>query len=141
MRRYKLKKSQLRDLLKNSKSYQTRQFAGSGISDERNKASSWLRYYKWGVKMENPKEIIPKLKNRSIYLVAFKSEYMVIAQDLLHIISNPEEYTTSEYEMEIYDHKCRLLNLEKSLLDGIDMFANTIKLLNNKLEGGERDED
>ncbi len=46
MRRYKLKKSQLRDLLKNSKSYQTRQFAGTGISDERIKVATWLQIYK-----------------------------------------------------------------------------------------------
>lgn len=40
------KVAKLKDLLKNSSSYQTRQFGKTGMIDERIQVATWLRYYK-----------------------------------------------------------------------------------------------
>ena len=42
----------LKDLLKNSRSYYTRQFVRTGATDEHIKVATWLQEYKWGINNE-----------------------------------------------------------------------------------------
>ena len=66
---------------------------------------------------------------------------MLIAQDLMITISDSENSMIPESEEEIQYYINELTRLKEKLLIGLDDFANNIKLLNNELEGDERDDD
>ena len=90
--------------------------------------------------MENIKETISDLEKWSTYLEYLKSQYLLIAQDLRITISDSENSMTPESEEEIQYYINELISLKEKLLLGLDDFTNNIKLLNNELEGGERDD-
>ena len=91
--------------------------------------------------MKNIKETISNLEKWSTYLDYLKSQYMLIAQDLMITISDSENSMIPESEEEIQYYINELTRLKEKLLIGLDDFANNIKLLNNELEGDERDDD
>lgn len=85
--------------------------------------------------MENIKDTISDLEKWSTYLDYLKSQYMLIAQDLMITISDSEDSMTPESEEEIQYYINELTNLKEKLLIGLDDFANNIMLLNHELEG------
>lgn len=91
--------------------------------------------------MENITDAILGVQNRITYLDYFKSKYMCIAQDLMIAIFNSENSMTPESEEEIQYYINQLISLKKELLLGLNEFTDSIMLLNNELEGGEKDDD
>lgn len=91
--------------------------------------------------MENITDEISDIQKWSTYLDYLKSQYMLIAQDLKITIIDSENSMIPESEEEIQYYINELTRLKEKLLIGLDDFANNIKLLNNELEEGERDDD
>ena len=75
------------------------------------------------------------------YLDYLKSEYLLIAQDLKITIIDSEDSMTPESEEEIQFYINQLISFKEKLLLELDRFADKIKLLNDELEGGEKDDD
>ena len=86
--------------------------------------------------MENITDEISDIQKWCTYLDYLKSEYLLIAQDLKITIIDSEDSMTPESEEDINE----LTRLKEKLLLELDRFADKIKLLNNELEGGERDD-
>ena len=91
--------------------------------------------------MENITDAILGVQNRITYLDYFKSKYMCIAQDLKITIIDSEDSMTPESEEEIQFYINQLISFKEKLLLELDRFADKIKLLNDELEGGEKDDD
>lgn len=91
--------------------------------------------------MENITDEISDIQKWCTYLDYLKSEYLLIAQDLKITIIDSENSMIPESEEEIQYYINELTRLKEKLLIGLDDFANNIKLLNNELEEGERDDD
>ena len=90
--------------------------------------------------MENITDAILGVQNRITYLDYLKSEYLLIAQDLKITIIDSEDSMTPESEEEIQFYINQLISFKEKLLLELDRFADKIKLLNNELEGSERDD-
>ena len=81
--------------------------------------------------MENITDEISDIQKWCTYLDYLKSEYLLIAQDLMIAIFNSENSMTPESEEEIQFYINQLTNLKEKLLLELDDFANNILLLNN----------
>ncbi|MBE6509529.1 MAG: hypothetical protein E7Z77_08990 [Methanobrevibacter sp.] len=85
--------------------------------------------------MRNITDAILDVQNRSTYLDALKSKYMLIAQDLMITIFDSEDSMTSESEEEIKFYINELTILKEELLVGLNEFTDNVILLNHELEG------
>ena len=90
--------------------------------------------------MENITDEISDMQKWCTYLDYLKSEYLLIAQDLKITIIDSEDSMTPESEEEIQFYINQLISFKEKLLLELDRFADKIKLLNDELEGGERDD-
>lgn len=85
--------------------------------------------------MRNITDAILDVQNRSTYLDALKSKYMLIAQDLMITIFNSEDNMDPESEEEIKFYINELILLKEELLVGLNEFTDNVILLNHELEG------
>lgn len=85
--------------------------------------------------MKNIKDAISDLEKWSTYLDYLKSQYMLIAQDLMITISDSEDSMAPKSEEEIQYYINELTNLKEKLLIGLDDFVDNVILLNHELEG------
>ena len=85
--------------------------------------------------MRNITDAILDVQNRSTYLDALKSKYILIAQDLMITIFDSEDSMTSESEEEIKFYINKLILLKEELLVGLNEFTDNVILLNHELEG------
>ena len=89
--------------------------------------------------MKKITNIILDVQNRSTYFDYVKSEYMLVAQDLMITIFDSEDNMTPESKEEIQFYINRLNSLKKDLLRGLDEFTDNVMLLNNKINGEDID--
>ena len=89
--------------------------------------------------MKKITNIILDVQNRSTYFDYMKSEYMLVAQDLMITIFDSEDNMTPESKEEIQFYINRLNSLKKDLLRGLDEFTDNVMLLNNKINGEDID--
>lgn len=87
--------------------------------------------------MKKTTDAILNLQNRSTYLDFLKSEYMLVAQDLMFTIFDSEDETTLESEEEIEELSCKLIDSKEELIKGLKEFISYVELLNCELKNKE----